>query len=116
MINMCQACKGEFATIEYKGSKLCKDCYIRIKLQENTINNKDLRDNTFVVKGNGKEYYGTILGYQHKISESRYDKFYLHINVTDGDYYIFYDNWLTQKEIMNSCNRFKINIEKLLKD
>jgi len=113
---MCPKCNSMLGIIEYRGILLCKDCYIQIRLQENDFNNNDLEDNTFVVKEKDREYYGVILGYQHKLCESQYDKFYLHINVQDGDYYIFYDNWMTKKEIMNSCDRFKINVEKLLKE
>lgn len=96
--------------------KMCKDCYINRKIQVNKFNNflnRDMADNTFEYIRDGKSYIGSIIGYQHKKGSE--DKFYLHMNVNEKTFSIWFDNWMTKKEIAKAVDKWRINIQELLK-
>lgn len=111
---VCPRCNEALGKIEYKGVYICECCYTNIRLYENMFNNKKLQDNTFIVKKNGKEYIGTIIGYQHKIGSVN-DKFFVYLDVNEDDFSIWFNDWMTEEELIRSCEKYKINIEKLLK-
>lgn len=108
-------CGTSWGNIRYKDANVCDKCFIEIRLRENFINNKDLENNSFIVEKNGKEYIGLIMGYQHRVGNVDEDKFYIYLNQIDGDFSIFYNGWMTEKELIKVCNRYKIDIHKLLK-
>lgn len=85
-----------------------------MKIKSNTIENRDLEDNTFIVKKNKNIHIGLIRGYQHRTGDKSGDKYYAHINVNEDNYSIWYDSWVTEKELIKMCENYKINIEALL--
>lgn len=111
--NICTVCTSAIGNIEYKGILLCEDCYIQMKIKDNNINNVLLDDNTFVVTKDGERYIGAIIGFQHRMGHDE-DKFYIYLNVNEARFSIWYDGWMTEKELAKICDNYKINIEKLL--
>ena len=108
-------CGASWGSIKHKGVYVCDKCFIEIRMRENLINNKELKNNIFIVKKNGKEYVGLITGYQHRIGNVDEDKFYIYMNQTDDDFCIFYNGWMTEKELVKVCDRYKIDVQELLK-
>ena len=99
----------------YCGAELCDSCLIDARLKDNLKSNNNLDDNTFEVNKYGKTFIGTIRGYQHMIGENGNDKFYVYMNVNDDNYSIWHNNWVTERDLIQICDNYKINVKKLLK-
>lgn len=108
--NVCPMCCSAIGHIKYNGSLLCDECYIQFKMKNNVL----MDDNTFIVTKDGERYIGVITGYQHRIGYNE-DKFYIYLNVNEENYSIWYDGWMTEKELAKICVNYKINIPELLK-
>lgn len=112
--NICPSCASAIGHIKYNGVCLCEECYIRIIMMNNKISNVLLDDNTFIVTKDGEQYIGVITGYQHRMGHDE-NKFYIHLNVNEADWSIWYDGWKSEKELAKICDNYKINIPELLK-
>lgn len=112
--NVCPICKCRLVSTSYCGVELCDSCLIDARLKDNLKSNNNLKDNTFTVTKYGKTFIGRIRGYQHIIGESGSDKFYVYMNVNEDNYSIWYDNWVTERDLIQMCENYKINIAKLL--
>lgn len=112
-MEQCLKCNCAISTIKYLGTPLCEECHIGVKIAENYVRNGELEDNTFTVTKGDKKYTGSILGYQHMTYKSG-DKYYIHLNVNERDFSIWYDGWKTEGELVKICDRYKINKTKLL--
>ena len=115
LIGVCPICGSSVANITYRGVQMCNDCYIKMKIQNNLFENHDLEDNTFLVKKNDNNYVGLITGYQHKTGTKQNDKFYVYLNVNEEDFSIWYNSWVTEEELVQRCEKYKINVDELIK-
>jgi hypothetical protein len=116
MKNVCPRCNAALVTKEYNGVKLCDNCYTDVRLADNFFKGASLEENTFVVIKNREEYVGKIIGIQHTIKNQKSDKFFVHLSVNEDHFSIWYNTWMTARELINACDRFKINIGKLLEE
>lgn len=112
--DVCPLCATAIANMEYNGMFLCEECYIRTKMRRNNISNTLMEDNTFIVTKSEEQHVGVITGYQHRMGRNE-DKFYIYLNVNGENFSIWYDGWQTEKELAKICDKYKINIPKLLK-
>lgn len=110
----CLICGMKHKVLDYEidGIKMCEECYIRTKIDRNIKNKNNIQTNIFKVLSHDKEYYGVITGYQHR--KGYEDKFYIHMNINEADFSIWYNNWFTEKEIAKSCDSWNINVDELL--
>jgi hypothetical protein len=73
-----------------------------------------MKDNTFKVVKNGNEHFGSIWGIQIQYGCPK--KYYLHMNVNEENYSIWFDNWFTLKEMedIERITDFAVNDYKLI--
>jgi hypothetical protein len=111
----CLICGCSWKPLNYKinGIKMCEECYIKRKIEENLILKRDsLTVNTFRVVKNDNYYFGVITGYQCR--KGYEDKFYLHMNINEENFSIWLNDWFTEKEIAKSCDGWNIDIDELI--
>lgn len=113
--NVCPICKCRLVSSNYNGVGLCDECIIDAKLEDNTKTNMLLEDNTFIRTKYGKTHVGSIIGYQHKTNNTGDDKYYVYMNVNEDNYSIWADGWKTERELIQFCDNYKINVDDLLK-
>lgn len=113
--NVCPICKFRLVSSNYNGVGLCEECIIDAKLEDNTKTNMLLEDNTFIRTKYGKTHVGSIIGYQHKTNNAGDDKYYVYMNVNEDNYSIWSDGWKTERELIQFCDNYKINVDDLLK-